>query len=94
MWRELYDIRWAVENDVLYVFAGDVAWQPFGAAKKMQGAIEKISDLTCEFEFLEKNFVDELAKYPTAEFEISSDRNRSDYVYLALDLMKSVCGDL
>lgn len=87
MWRDLYKIRWAVEDDVLYVFAGDTAWQPFGAAKKMHGAIEKILGLTCEFEFLEKNFVAELEKYPAAQFEISSDPSKSDYVYRAQNLI-------
>ena len=87
MWRDLYQIRWAVEDDVLYVFAGDVAWQPFGAAKKIPGAIEKILGLTCELAFLEKNFVAELEKYPAAQFEISADKDKSDYVYRAQDLI-------
>ena len=87
MWRDLYDLRWAVEGDVLYIFAGDVAWQPFGAAKKMPGAIEKVLELTCEFAFLEKSFVAELEKYPAAQFEISADKSKSDYVYSAQDLI-------
>lgn len=87
MWSNFYDIRWAVEDGVLYIFSGNVAWQPFGAAKKMPGAIEKILGLTCEFEFLEKNFVAELEKYPAAQFEISSNPDKSDYVYAAQDLI-------
>ncbi len=87
MWREMYQLRWATEDSVLYIFAGDVAWQPFGAAKKITGAVEKILGLTCEFEFLEKSFVAELEKYPAAQFEISSNLDKSDYVYAAQDLI-------
>ncbi len=87
MWRDFYDVRWAVEEGVLFIFAGNVAWQPFGATEKMPGAVEKILNLTCEFEFLEKDFVAELEKNPAAQFEISADRDKSDYVYLAQDLI-------
>ena len=99
MWRNLYNISWAVENDVLYTFAENEktlsAWQPFGAADKMQDAISKI--LTCanelkgnrefKFDFLEKNFVEELEKYPDAKFETGFNAAYSDYVYNAEDLI-------
>lgn len=98
MWRNLYNIRWAIEDDVLFTFAENEktlsAWQPFGAADKMQDAIKKI--LTCanelkgdrefKFDFLEKNFVEELKKYSGANFEISFNPAYSDYVYAAEDL--------
>ena len=99
MWRNLYNISWAVENDVLYTFAENEktlsAWQPFGAADKMQDAISKI--LTCadelkgdrefKFDFLEKNFVEELEKYPAAKFKTGFKSAYTDYVYNAEDLI-------
>ena len=46
MWREMLDLRWAVEDDVLFVMSSNesriAAWQPFGAVEKMQDAITKI----------------------------------------------------
>ena len=99
MWRNLYNILWAVENDVLFVFASNdktfSAWQPFGAPDKMQDAIAKILNLSKElkgdknfqFSFLEKNFVEELKKFPAANFEIDFNAAYSDYVYNAEDLI-------
>ena len=99
MWRELCNIHWAVEDDVLYIFSSSndmfAAWQPIGAQEKMQGAIEKILSFAEEkkgeknfaFVVVEKNFVEELEKYPHANFEIEPDRNEFDYVYLASDLI-------
>ena len=98
MWRNLYNVSWAVENDVLFIFTENdktfSAWQPFGAPENMQDAISKI--LTCAKElkgdkefilnFLEKNFVDELKKFPDAKFEISFNPAYTDYVYAAEDL--------
>ena len=98
MWRNLYNVSWAVENDVLFIFAENnktfSAWKPFGAAENMQDAISKI--LTCANElkgdrefilnFLEKNFVEELKKFPNAKFEINFNLAYTDYVYAAEDL--------
>ena len=46
MWREMLNLQWAVEGDVLYVFSTNeehfAAWQPIGAQDKMQEAITKI----------------------------------------------------
>ena len=36
---------------------------------------------------MEKSFADELEKYPHAKFNITSDRDNFDYVYLAQDLI-------
>ena len=97
MWREMLNLHWAAEDDVLYVIAywkGKIAaWQPIGAQDKMQDAITKMIQFFAEqkqnvfFVGLEKNFADELAKYPNATFKIESDRDNFDYVYLAQDLI-------
>lgn len=97
MWRELGNTRWALDDDVIYMIAewhGKFsAFQPLCAADKIPDAIAKIIGMFKEcgqdvrFVGLEKFFVEELVKYPDARFEISSDRNNSDYVYLAEDLI-------
>ena len=99
MWREMLNLRWAVEDDVLYIFSFDaenfVAWQPIGAEEKMQDAITKTlqvanenrGDRKFQFVVVEKNFADELEKYPHAKFIIESDPDNFDYVYLSQDLI-------
>ena len=99
MWRKMRDYRRAVEDGVLYIFSSDEeffsAWQPIGAQEKMQDAIGKIlhaaEELKGEKKFrfvvVEKIFADELEKYPHAEFNITAERDRFDYVYLAQDLI-------
>lgn len=100
MWRNLYNISWTVEDDVLFMFAENEknlsAWQPFGAPEKIQEAVHKIlnfakenkGDRTFTFDFLEKFFADELKKFPDVKFEISFDKGKSDYVYSASDLIE------
>lgn len=99
MWREMLNLQWAVEDDVLYIFSSNdknfSAWQPIGAQDKMQDAITKIlrtaEQLRGEKEFMfvvvEKIFADELEKYPHAKFNVTADRDNFDYVYLAQDLI-------
>ena len=97
MWRELGKTQWALDEDVIYLVAewnGKFsAFQPIGSVDKMQSAITKVIQMFGEcgqdvkLVGLEKFFVEELAKYPDATFEITSDRNNSDYVYLAQDLI-------
>jgi len=99
MWREMLDLRWAVEDDVLFVVSENedriAAWQPFGAVEKMQNAITKILSWSKEncgekdfaFVVVEKNFVEELEKYSDAKFEITAERDSFDYVYSAQDLI-------
>lgn len=99
MWREMLDIHWAVEDEVLYIFSTNedtfAAWQPIGAQEKMQDAITKILQVEEEnrgekqfkFVVVEKIFADELARYPHAKFNITAERNDFDYVYLAQDLI-------
>ena len=99
MWRKMRDYRWAIEDDVLYIFSTNEeffsAWQPIGSQDKMQEAITKIlrvaeenrGDKKFRFVVLEKIFADELEKYPHAKFNITPERNNFDYVYLAQDLI-------
>ena len=91
--------RWTIEDDVLYTFSSDEnnfeAWQPIGAQDKMQDAITKIlsvaeeikGDKKFKFVVVEKIFADELERYPHAKFNITAERDRFDYVYLAQDLI-------
>ena len=99
MWRKMRDYHWAAEDDVLYLFSSNekifAAWQPICEQEKMQDAITKILRVAEEnrgekkfmFVLVEKIFADELEKYPHAKFNITPDRNRFDYVYLAQDLI-------
>ncbi len=98
MWRKLGNTRWAIEDDIIYLCSewhGKFsAFQPLCTREKIPTAITKIIEMFKEcgqnevrFVGLEKFFIEELAKYPDANFEISSDRNNSDYVYLAQDLI-------
>ena len=97
MWRELGKTRWAIDDDIIYLCSewhGKFsAFQPLCAREKIPAAITKIIQMFKEcgqpvrFFGLEKFFIEELVKYPDANFEISSDRNNSDYVYLAQDLI-------
>ncbi len=99
MWREMLNLRWATEDEILFVTTSNnsmlALWQPFCAQDKIQGAIKKIldwaqknqGDKQIAFVVVEKNFVAELEKYPDAEFNISAERDSFDYVYLAEDLI-------
>ncbi len=99
MWRKMRDYLWSEEDDVLYIFSTNdkffSAWQPIGAPDKMQDAITKILRVAEEnrgekqfkFAVVEKFFADELARYPHAKFNITTERDRFDYVYLAQDLI-------
>ena len=93
------DYRWATEDDVLYIFSSNeeifAACQPIGAQDKIQDAITKIlqaeeenrGDRQFKFVTVEKSFAEELARYPHAKFNITAERDRFDYVYLAQDLI-------
>ena len=99
MWREMMNLRWAVEDEVLYMFSTNEenfsAWQPIGAQEKMQEAITKILHVAEEnrgdrkfmFVVVEKSFAEELEKYSDAKFNITPERDNFDYVYLAQDLI-------
>lgn len=99
LWREMLNLQWAFEDDVLYIFSSNeeifAAWQPIGSQDKMQDAITKIlqaaEQLRGEKKFMfvvvEKIFADELEKYPHAKFNITAERDNFDYVYLAQDLI-------
>ena len=99
MWRKMRDYRWAIEDDVLYMFSMNEenfsAWQPIGAQDKIQDAITKILSVAKElkgdkkfrFDVVEKIFAEELERYPQAKFNITPERDHFDYVYLAQDLI-------
>lgn len=99
MWRNLCDIRWTVEDEILFIISLNdkmlAAWQPVCSKEKIQTAIAKILDWAeknkgeknFSFVVVEKNFAEELEKYPHANFKIEPDRNEFDYVYLAEDLI-------
>ena len=99
MWRNMINLRWAIDDDVLYIFSSDEenfsAWQPIGAQEKMQDAIttvlnvaeENRGDRQFKFVVVEKIFADELARYPHVKFDITAERDNFDYVYLAQDLI-------
>ena len=88
-----------MKDDVLYVTSSNnsmlALWQPIGAKEKMQEAIAKILSWAEEnkgnkdfaFVVVEKNFAEELEKYPHANFKIEAERDSFDYVYLAEDLI-------
>jgi len=99
MCRKMRNYRWAIEDEVLYFFSSNdktlSAWQPIGAQEKMQDAITKIlrvadeikGDREFKFVLVEKIFAEELKNYPHAKFNITSERDHFDYVYLAQDLI-------
>lgn len=99
MWRDMMNFRWAVEDEVLYMFSTNEkyfsAWQPIGSQDKMQDAITKIlrvgeknrGDRQFMFVVVEKSFAEELEKYSQAKFNVTADRDNFDYVYLAQDLI-------
>ena len=99
MWREMMNLQWGIEDEVLYMFSSNekifAAWQPIGAQEKIQSAITKILHVAEEnrgdrkfmFVVVEKSFAEELEKYPDAKFNITAERDNFDYVYLAQDLI-------
>lgn len=97
IWRKPYKTRWTEFDGVIYIIVewkGETfALQPFGSDDKMQSAIKNLIDYFAanNIEFMisgvEKFFVDELNRYPDAEFEITKIDYNFDYVYLADDLI-------
>ncbi len=97
MWRKPYKTRWTELDGVIYMVAdwhdGTFALQPFGSDDKMQSAIKTLLDwfdangLEFSIGGVEQFFVDELNRYPDAEFEVERIDYNFDYVYLADDLI-------
>ena len=91
MWRNPYQIAWAVKDEVLYLKGSwqgkEFAMQPFGPKEKMPKAIgfwlnyfkEKNTDFIMSG--LEKSMVEEMDKHYPKRFHISEDRDNFDYVY-------------
>ena len=98
MWRKPFNIKWKLEDDVIYMISQWKGWtaalQPLGDEDKMQTAIANIIDYFKTNEKnkeiviggIEKSFAKELQKFP-ATFEIKPIRENFDYVYLAEDLI-------
>ena len=97
VWRKFFNIRWAIENDVLYTLSDSnnklSMLQPIGSEDKMQDAIANIIEFFAvndqEFSMidLDKSFVEELEKFPDAKFDIKINRGDFDYIYFAKDLI-------
>ena len=94
MWRKYYKLRWAVEDDVLFVKYGDTFLQPFCADENVESAVRKIvaayiENPASEYIFInaEKNFVAQLEKIFDLSFEFLPQRDRFDYVYSTQDLI-------
>ena len=99
MWREPFNIQWSLHNDVIYMISQwhskVAALQPIGAEDKMQEAIANIiewfktrdKDKNVTIGGIERSFVEELKKFPNANFEIKANPENFDYVYLADDLI-------
>lgn len=98
MWRNPYQIRIAVEEDVLFLiceWAGELmALQPVGPEEKMPGTVERLQAYFGEigrpmtFTGIEKSYAELLAHYEGAQFDIRSDRDNFDYVYSSESLIK------
>lgn len=100
IWSKAYHNQWAIENGVLYTlvnFENKVMMlQPLGSQDKMQEAIANIieffatneSDKELSLLDIDKNFVEELEKFPDAKFDIKANRDNFNYVYFAEDLIK------
>ena len=97
MWREPYHVKCCEEDGILYMtceWNGEwMAMQPFGPEEKMQEATEKLiryfdkQGRPLIFTGIERSYAEVLAHWDGAEFEIRSDRDNFDYVYLAEKLI-------
>lgn len=93
MWRKPYQVKHAEQGEILYLtceWEGVLyALQPVCASSRWEEAVAELRAYFAEqgmvlyFTGIEKNFADFLAeRYPGA-FDIQSDRDNFDYVYLA-----------
>lgn len=99
MWRKPYNIQWTLQDDIIYMISewhGKIAsLQPLGPEDKMQNAIATIieyfatndKDNKLVIGGIDKPFVEDLNKFPDAQFNIEPNRYNFDYVYLADDLI-------
>lgn len=96
MWRQAYQIMWAVEDDVLYLKAlwdgEEFALQPIGPEAKLQAVIARwiayFEEKAQPFFMygIEKAMAAQLKAYDGATFIVEEDRDNFDYVYAAEDL--------
>jgi hypothetical protein len=99
MWRKAYNIRWTVLDDILCLCAkyDDTPFMlpPFGLEKNnIAAALEKMIGYFEEHGWLviikgaEKFMVEELSGIKPDYFDITSDRDNFDYIYLVQDLIE------
>jgi len=99
MWRKPFQIRLAVEDDVLFLTCREekdvlVALQPIGAKERMKDAVTRFMEHFREegqllrFSGIERSFAELLQDYEGAEFDIRSNRDDFDYVYSSESLIK------
>jgi hypothetical protein len=98
MWRNAYQIEWAVEEDFLYIRASwgnhKFALQPFGPHQRLVSALETwqryFTGLGLPFvmQGVEAPVVNLIQEQLPGQFEIVSDRDNFDYVYRAEDLIE------
>lgn len=98
MWRKPYNIKWCIEDDILFFIAEyneeKFALQPLCTEDKFFMAIDKIKAFFAEYNLplvfsgLEEMAVEKLKEYPAGEFEFEDNRDDYDYVYNSADLIK------
>ena len=99
MWRKPFQIRTAVEDDVLFLTClGEdgalTALQPIGPMERMDDAVARLMEhfgeegRTLRFSGVERSFAEVLENYGRADFDIWPDRDNFDYVYSSESLMK------
>lgn len=98
MWRNAYQIEWAIEEDFLYIRASwgnhKFVLQPFGPQQGLVKAIERWRSYFAELELpfmmqgVEASVATLIGQEMPGLFDIASDRDNYDYVYRAQDLIE------
>lgn len=97
MWRNAYQIEWAIEEDFLYTRAawGDQKYvlQPFGPQQQLEKAMETWLEYFRKLDFplvmsgVEAGLAAIIEQTMPGKFITSSDRDNYDYVYRVQDLI-------
>ncbi|MGN0942033.1 MAG: DUF2156 domain-containing protein [Selenomonadaceae bacterium] len=97
IWRDLYDMHWAIEDDVLFLtakFEGRyMVLSSFGPEEKMTAAAIKMEKWMKSvgqpfFAYgLEKSLADVYLALPGRDYAVDSSRNEADYLYNTQDLI-------
>ncbi|TCL38285.1 hypothetical protein EV210_104269 [Anaerospora hongkongensis] len=97
IWRKGYNIKWAHEDDILFIKAGSdetpFMLQPFGADEShLPGALDKMAEWFAQqnkpflLKGISAEMMEMLQKVRPGVYEFLEDRNNFDYVYLQQDL--------